>query len=94
MDFSSTNIDQSKTKTIIIGHRNPDTDSVAAAVALAELKKLKGIKNVSAACAGLPSARTEYIFRRLNAPLPEVKNDIHLKVEDIMTVNRHVKCPP
>jgi manganese-dependent inorganic pyrophosphatase len=71
-------------KTVIIGHRNPDTDSVAAAAALTELKKQQGMKNVFAACAGLPGARTEYIFKRFNVPLPRVITDIHLKVEDIM----------
>ncbi len=72
-------------KTIIIGHRNPDTDCVAAAVALAELKKQKGMKNVEPAVAGIPGVRTEYIFNRFNLPLPKTLTDIHLKVEDVMT---------
>lgn len=82
--LSATDNSQVGIKTIIIGHRNPDTDSVAASTALAELKKKKGLKNVFAACAGLPGARTEYIFNRFNVPLPRVITDIHLKVEDIM----------
>ncbi len=71
-------------ETIVVGHRNPDTDSVAAAYALAELKKLKGANRISAACAGLPGERTEYLFNRFNVQLPPCRNDIYPRVRDVM----------
>jgi manganese-dependent inorganic pyrophosphatase len=71
-------------RVIVIGHKNPDTDSIAAAHCYAELKRLMGMANVSAACAGLPSARTEYLFQRFNVVLPPVISDIHPRIGDIM----------
>ena len=37
-------------KTIIIGHKNPDTDSIAAAAGYAELKQMQGNESARAAC--------------------------------------------
>ena len=71
-------------RTIIIGHRNPDTDSIASAAALAEFKSRSGMTNVFPAAAGLPGERTEYIFKRFGLPLPELVRDVHPRVADIM----------
>ena len=46
-------------KTLVIGHRNPDMDSAAACVAVAELKRALGEKNVHPALPGLPGARAK-----------------------------------
>ena len=72
-------------KTIVIGHKNPDTDSVAAAVALAELRSQKGFKNIMPACAGLPGVRTEYLFNKFNVPLPKTLSTIKPTVNDIIS---------
>lgn len=69
---------------IVIGHRNPDTDSVAASFALTELKKALGVKNIVAARAGLVSERTEYLFKKFNTPLPQLKVDVYPRVRNIM----------
>ena len=69
---------------IVIGHRNPDTDSVAASYALTELKKALGVKNIIAARAGLVSERTEYLFKKFNTPLPQLKVDVYPRVRHIM----------
>ena len=69
-------------KTIyVIGHKNPDTDSVVAAAAYAELKRALGFGNVVAARAGAVNPQTEYIFHRFNAPLPVFLPDLVPKVE-------------
>lgn len=73
-----------KAKTIVIGHRNPDTDSCASAVAYAALKRELGVKNVIGASAGYASARTEYLFKKFNTPLPEVIEDVSPRVESVM----------
>ena len=49
----------------VIGHRNPDTDSVASAIGYAELKKKLGYRNVRAAMAGSPNPQTRSILGRL-----------------------------
>ncbi|GHS93706.1 manganese-dependent inorganic pyrophosphatase [Planctomycetales bacterium] len=74
-------------KTYVIGHRNPDLDSIGAAHALVELRRRRGETNLYAACCGMPGARAEYVFKRFNTPLPLVLKDAHPRLRDIMTPN-------
>ncbi len=71
-------------KTIVIGHKNPDTDSVAGAVALAELRRQQGFKNIIPACAGLPGVRTEYLFNKFHLALPKTLSSIKPTINDII----------
>ncbi|HYG74912.1 MAG TPA: putative manganese-dependent inorganic diphosphatase [Planctomycetota bacterium] len=71
-------------RVIVIGHKNPDTDSIAAAAGYAQLKKLMGMPNVEPACAGLPSARTDFLFKRFDVPLPPVLGDVHPRIKDVL----------
>jgi len=71
----------------VIGHRNPDTDSIAAAVAYAALKRQTGLPGAVAAMAGEPNPQTRYIFDRLGIVDPLYLADVHPKVRDI--VNRY-----
>ncbi len=71
-------------RNLIIGHRNPDTDSVTAAAAYAALKLALGEEGYRPACAGLPQRRTAYVFERFQYPLPEVVSDVWPKVGDIV----------
>jgi manganese-dependent inorganic pyrophosphatase len=70
----------------VIGHRNPDTDSIAAAVAYANLKELCGEPGYVAAMAGTPNPQTRYILTRLGVADPLYLADVHPKVRDV--VNR------
>lgn len=74
-----------KRKIYVIGHKNPDTDSIASAIAYAELKKLQGQSNVHAAMAGEPNPQTRYILDRLSIEAPLYLADVHPKVRDILT---------
>jgi manganese-dependent inorganic pyrophosphatase len=65
----------------VIGHRNPDTDSVVAAAAYAQLKQAQGEANCFAARAGNLNPQTEYIFQRFKAPVPEYIPDLIPKAE-------------
>jgi len=71
-------------KTLVIGHRNPDMDSAAACVAVAELKRALGEKNVHPALPGLPGARAKYIFEKFKVPLPPMISDVYPRVRDIV----------
>ncbi|MCW8132833.1 MAG: putative manganese-dependent inorganic diphosphatase [Planctomycetota bacterium] len=71
-------------RTIVIGHKNPDTDCVAAAAGYAALKLQMGQTHVQAACAGLPSPRTEFLFQKFNVPMPPVIADVHPRVKDLV----------
>lgn len=68
----------------VIGHKNPDTDSIAAAIAYAELKKRLGQEGVFAAMAGAPNPQTRYILDRLGIEPPLYLADVHPKVRDII----------
>ena len=70
--------------TYVIGHRNPDTDSIASAIGYAALKQQLGDKTVIAAMAGAPNPQTRYILDRLNIPDPLFLADVHPKVRDTL----------
>ena len=69
---------------IVIGHKNPDTDSIAAAAGYAALKRQLGVPNIMAACAGLPSARTEFLFKKFDVPMPEELSDVYPRVKHVV----------
>jgi manganese-dependent inorganic pyrophosphatase len=73
----------------IMGHRNPDTDSVVAAAAYAELKNLLGKKECVAIRGGKLSPQTEYIFERFNVPVPHYVPDMIPKVAYYMKHDVH-----
>ena len=68
----------------VIGHRNPDTDSIASAIAYADLKKRQGQSGVVAAVAGTPNPQTRYVLERLGLATPLYLADVHPKVRDII----------
>ena len=83
--------------TYVIGHRNPDTDSIASAIGYAALKQQQGDSTVIAAMAGAPNPQTRYILDRLNIPEPLFLADVHPKVRDTIkqqpiTVNRQTSA--
>jgi manganese-dependent inorganic pyrophosphatase len=72
-------------KIYVIGHRNPDTDSIASAIAYAGLKKRLGFENVSPAMAGTPNPQTRYVLERLGIDPPEYLTDVHPKVNHVLS---------
>jgi len=66
--------------TYVIGHKNPDTDSVVAAASYAALKRALGLQGARAARAGAVNPQTEYIFNRFGIPFPEFLPDLVPKV--------------
>ncbi|MDR0585397.1 MAG: putative manganese-dependent inorganic diphosphatase [Treponema sp.] len=68
-------------KIYVIGHRNPDTDSVVSAAAYARLVRLRGRQNCVPARAGKISPQTEYIFERFGVPAPEYLPELIPKAE-------------
>ena len=68
----------------VIGHRNPDTDSIVAAIAYARLKNILGQTEYLAARAGHLSPQTDYILKRFGIPKPLYFHDLHPRVEFYM----------
>lgn len=81
-------IKNSLPKTVIIGHKNPDTDSMVSAVAYTEFKKKCGIENIVAGRAGFPNARTEFLFNKFEVELPVLFQDMIPDVEDVMDTEK------
>jgi manganese-dependent inorganic pyrophosphatase len=77
-------------QTIVIGHRNPDMDSICAAVAYAEFKKLSGTPDVVAARCGNTNERIDFVLRKFGVEAPMLVTDLSPKVADVM--NRRVIC--
>ncbi|HEY5512263.1 MAG TPA: putative manganese-dependent inorganic diphosphatase, partial [Geomonas sp.] len=73
-----------KKQIYVIGHRNPDTDSVASAIAYAELKRALGVAGVTAAMAGALNPQTTWLLARLGMDAPLYLADVHPKVRDVV----------
>lgn len=71
----------------VIGHKNPDTDSICSAIGLAEYKAAVGDSNVVAARAGDLNPQTEFILNYFNVPAPKFLHDVHPRAKDIMSVD-------
>lgn len=71
-------------QTIVIGHKNPDMDSICAAVGYAELKRLSGNPNVIAARAGNTNERIDFILNKFGVEAPLLINDLSPRVSDVM----------
>ncbi len=72
-------------KVYVVGHKNPDTDSVVSAIAYAELKRSLGETNVFPARGGKVNLQTAYILHRFNVPQPEFLSDLVPKVKNHMS---------
>ncbi len=68
----------------VLGHKNPDTDSVVSAAAYAHLKRELGMKSCVAARAGKLNPQTEYVFERFGVAFPVFIPDLLPKVEYYM----------
>lgn len=76
----------------VIGHRNPDTDSICSAIAYANLKRAMGTENVVAARAGSINKETKYALDYFKAQAPQLVSDIYPRVSDIaIEVTKKVK---
>ena len=72
-------------KIYVIGHRNPDADSIVSSIAYAEFKRLQGYVNCFPAAAGKINPQTQYILERFNVPEPEFLSDLIPKVNAYMS---------
>ena len=71
-------------KIYVVGHKNPDTDSVVSAVAYAELLRRQGLDNVVAGRQGDLWPETQYILERFGFPIPSLVEDVRPTARDLM----------
>ncbi len=67
----------------VIGHRNPDTDSICSAIAYAHLKKAQG-EEVVAARAGKVNAETRFVLDYFAVEAPQLVTDLYPRAKDVM----------
>lgn len=71
----------------VIGHKNPDADSICSAIAYTAFKEARGEKGYVAARCGNSNARIDAILERFHTPLPLYVSDVSPRVRDLMTIN-------
>ncbi|MGN0506895.1 MAG: putative manganese-dependent inorganic diphosphatase [Lachnospiraceae bacterium] len=73
-----------KRKITVIGHKNPDSDSICSAIAYAELKnRLNGTDCYVPKRAGELNAETKFILQHFQVEEPELVEDVGTQVKDI-----------
>ena len=67
----------------VTGHRNPDTDSIVAAMAYAALRNALGDREYEAACLGHVSDETQIVLNRFGFQPPKLLTSMHTQVKDL-----------
>ena len=67
----------------VTGHRNPDTDSIVAAMAYAALRNAVGDREYEAACLGHVSDETNIVLNRFGFEAPTRIHSMYTQVRDL-----------
>lgn len=67
----------------VIGHKNPDTDSICAAIAYADLKNKAGQRKYEPKRAGHVNEESQFVLEYFGFPVPEYIADVGAQVKDI-----------
>ncbi len=76
-------MEEKNRKIIVIGHRNPDTDSICSSIAYASLKRHLNGGDYVPMRAGQINAETQYVLDRFGVEVPEFIADVSTQVKDI-----------
>ena len=70
-------------KVVVIGHRNPDTDSICSAIAYAELKNKTSDLVCEPRRAGKMNQETEFVLQKFGVKPPRMCTDVNPKIRDV-----------
>ena len=70
-------------KVVVIGHRNPDTDSICSAIAYAELKNKTSDLICEPRRAGKMNQETEFVLKKFGVRPPRMCTDVNPKIRDV-----------
>ncbi len=87
---------KSAEKIYVVGHRNPDTDSICSAIAYSDLRRQQGMTNLLPARAGNINQQTEFVLERIGVPVPVLLTDVYPRIKDVVTeevVSIHESTP-
>lgn len=73
---------------LVFGHKNPDTDSVTAAISLSYLKRQLG-ETTTPRVLGNINSETEYVLNYFKIKKPEYLNNVKLQIKDLNFNNKH-----
>jgi manganese-dependent inorganic pyrophosphatase len=71
-------------QTLVIGHRNPDTDAICSAIAYAWFLRELGQPEVSAACCGEINVRTQFVLAEAGMDAPPLVMDVRPTVGSVV----------
>ncbi len=69
-------------RVFVVGHRNPDTDSICSAIAYAALCQLQGRSNVFPGRAGGLNRQTEFVLDTIGQLQPQLLTDVYPRLRD------------
>ena len=70
-------------KVYVVGHRNPDTDSICSAIAYAQLKRKITGEEYVAKRAGQINEETHYVLQKFGVSAPALLQNVKLQVKDM-----------
>ena len=70
-------------KVVVIGHRNPDTDSICSAIAYAALKNTPSDLVCEPRRAGKMNQETEFVLKKFGVKPPRMCTDVNPKIRDV-----------
>lgn len=70
-------------KVYVIGHKNPDTDSICSAIAYANLKRQTTGREYVAKRAGQINEETQYVLHKFKVEAPRLLTNVKLQVKDM-----------
>ena len=76
-------MEKKASKVYVVGHKNPDTDSICSAIAYAELKRQITGDEYVAKRAGQINEETHYVLEKFGVMAPALLNNVKLQVKDM-----------
>lgn len=76
-------MEEFKRTTYVVGHKNPDTDSICSAIAYAQLKQEVTGESYVARRAGLINEETHFVLDAFGAKVPKLLKNVKLQVKDM-----------
>ena len=74
---------QEKQKILVLGHRNPDTDSICSAICYANLKQLLSGEEYEPCRAGNVNPETQFVLKHFKVETPRLVENVKTQVKDI-----------
>ncbi len=74
---------QEKQKILVLGHRNPDTDSICSAICYANLKQLLNGEEYEPCRAGNVNPETQFVLKHFKVETPRLVENVKTQIKDI-----------